>query len=404
MKIPVVLIGEDSIALASLRQQLEKDASFLVHRKPSSFVEATELLQEHPGPTIAVVDLGRDPDKVFHSAETFTLHFPNVHLIMTAADSSSQIILRALRVGAAEFFSQPFNWPEVLQSFGRLREKIQTHMATQSQQGHLVTIFSSKGGVGTSTVTANLGVALATSLQKTVGLVDLVLQFGSLTSFLNLDASYTILDFAKNLQRIDPLFIEGSLAKHSSGVRVLAEPSYAEEADKITASDIDQILNGLVQSFDYVLVDAPKEFDELSFVALDKADLILFVMEMSIPALRSAYKALESFERLRIDTKKVRLILNRYEKNKLLSQEAVEKTVSLPTFFALPNDYPTAITAINQGVPIQNTSPSSKLAKSYKSLAETLVRELSYVPTQRPEPESKKTSLLSRLLPIRHAR
>lgn len=404
MKIPVVLIGEDSIALASLRQQLERDASFFVNRKPYSLDEATELLQRTSGPVVVVVDLGRDPDKMFQALEGFTQQFSNVSLIMTTADSSSPIILRALRSGATEFFSQPFNWPEVLQSLERLRNRIHLHTATHRQLGHLVTVFSSKGGVGTSTVTTNVSVALATAQQKTVSLVDLVLQFGSLTSFLNLDASYTILDFVKSLQRVDPLVIEGSLAKHGSGVRVLAEPTNAEESGKITASDIDQIFDSLTQAFDYVLVDAPKAFDELSFVALDKSDLILFVMEMSIPALRSAHKALDSFERLRIDTKKVRLVLNRYEKTKLLSQESVERTLAVPTFFSLPNDYPTAITAINQGVPIQEANPSSKLAKNYRILAETLVRELSYVPTQRPEFDNKKKSLLSRLLPIRSAR
>ena len=75
----------------------------------------------------------------------------------------------------------------------------------------------------------NLASNLA-SRNKSVCLVDLVLQFGSVTSFLNIDATYTILDLAKNVKRIDPLLLDGSLVKHSSGVRVLAEPFYAEDA------------------------------------------------------------------------------------------------------------------------------------------------------------------------------
>src|SRR5581483_2057652 len=226
IKIPVILIGEDSIALASLRQQLEKDPGFVVHKRPSGFGEAAELLQKAPTSAIVVIDLGRDPDKVFQATEDFKRHFPHTHLIMTTADNSSPVILRALRTGAEEFFSQPFNWPEVMQSFERLRERITEYVITHRQQGHLLTVFSAKGGVGTTTVTTNLGVALTTTQQRTVCLVDLVLQFGGLTSFLKLDASYTILDFIRNLQRIDHLFIDGSLGRHMSGVRVLAEPTY----------------------------------------------------------------------------------------------------------------------------------------------------------------------------------
>lgn len=404
IKIPVVLIGEDSIALASLRQQLEKDPSFFVHKRPSGFGEAADILQKSATPAIIVIDLGRDPERTFQAAEDFKRHFPNSHLVMTTADNSSPVILRALRTGAEEFFSQPFNWPEVIQSFDRLREKVTMYVATHKQRGHLLTVFSAKGGVGTTTITTNLGVALTTNQQKNVCLIDLVLQFGGLTSFLNLDATYTILDFVKNLQRIDHLFIEGSLVKHSSGLRVLAEPTQAEEATKITSNDIDQTLDTLTDVFDFVVVDTPKEFDETSFVALDKADRILFVLEMSIPALRSAHKAMEAFDRLRIDTKKIRLIINRHEKSKLLSQESIESTLALQTFCTLPNDYPVAISSLNQGVPILDTSPHSKLAKSYRSLAIAVDRDLAMLPIARPSLEQKKSGLLSRLLPARNVR
>ena len=206
------------------------------------------------------------------------------------------------------------------------------------------------------------------------------------------------------LFRSDPMFLEGSLVKHSSGVRVLAEPSYAEEAARVTASDIDQILAVLMQAFDFIVTDTPKELDEVSFEALEKAQMILFVMEMNIPALRSAHKAIESFERLRINPKKLRLVLNRYEKSKLLTPEAVEKTLGLDTFWILPNDYPTAVTAVNQGLPIQDTSPHSKLAKSYRGLAEAVLHDLSPVSTGKTLAEDhKKIGLFSRWMARRRA-
>ena len=162
---------------------------------------------------------------------------------------------------------------------------------------------------------------------KSVCLVDLVLQFGSVTSFLNIDASYTILDLVKNLKRIDPLFLDGSLVKHASGIRVLAEPFYAEDARRITPADIDEILDVLSQSFDFVVVDTPKEFDDMLALVLDKANLILFITEMDVPSLKSAHRAFELFERMGIYDKKIRLILNRYVKSKLMTLESVEKAL-----------------------------------------------------------------------------
>jgi pilus assembly protein CpaE len=349
-----------------------------------------------------VVDLNWEPENTLRSIEALKLKFPQLHLVLTAAENTPNILLRALRAGVEEFLAQPFDWPEVMQAFDKIRERIDHQNTTGERQGHIVTVFSTKGGVGTTTVATNLAVSLATQQQQACCIMDLVLQFGAVTSFLGLEPTYTILDLARNLLRIDSLMLEGSLVKHASGERVLAEPFQVEEASRVTATDIDQIIDALVQTFDFVVIDTPKEFDETSFLALDRAHVILFVTEMSVPSLRNAHRALESFERLHINPGKVRLILNRYEKSKLITIASVEKTLATPAFWTLPNDYPTAVAALNQGVPIQDTSPHSKLAKSYGGLAEALVREFSSEADRQHRGEEKKASFFSRWLPTRN--
>ncbi len=400
MRPTVVLIGEDSLALASLRQHLEKETRFFVQKKIQGFPDAIDALGKNPGLTLAVVDLNWEPEKTFRTVEEVKLQFPELHLILTSAESTPETLLRALRIGAEEFLPQPFDWPEVMRAFDKIRERMMQQTTGAAKQGQIVTVFSTKGGVGATTVATNLAIALATRQKRSVCVVDLVLQFGAVTSFLGLEPSYTILDLAKNLQRIDTLMLEGSLVKHTSGVRVLAEPFQVEEATRVTAEDIDHILDALVQTFDFVVIDTPKEFDETTFLALDRSHLVLFVTEMNVPSLRNAHRALESFERLRISPDKVRLVLNRYEKSKTITIESVEKTLTVPTFWTLPNDYPTAVAALNQGAPIQEISPNTKLAKSYAGLAEALVQEFASSTSHQHEAE-KKPGFLRRWLPTR---
>ncbi len=404
MKLPVVLIGEENIALASLRQHLAKDPDFPVDHKIHSFAEAEEALRKKTGPVLVVVDISREAEQAFRTAEDLKLTLPHIHLLMTSADNNPQTILRALRSGAEEFFTQPFHWPEVAQCLERMRQKIALHRANGSEPGAMITIFSSKGGVGSTTVATNLAVALTAAQQHEVCLVDLVLQFGTVTSFLNLDASYTILDLVKNLQRIDSLFLDGSLIKHPSGIRVLAEPFHAEEASRITPADIDSTLDTLVRAFDFVVVDTPKEIDEVVFPALEKAHLILVVMEMNVPSLKSVHRALASLERLGIPLHKIRLVINRYVASKLMTLESVEKTLAIKVFWTLPNDYPTAIGALNQGVPILDINPKSRLAKSYRELAGAIREELAVAAGRKSAGEDRKPGLFSRWLPLRSAR
>lgn len=399
MRLPICLIGEDSLALAALKQQLEKEASVSVDPRIHAYGEAFEAMKSRSGPLVAVVDINRDPERAFSVAEQIKSKLSNVRLVMTSPTGAPDAILRAMRSGAEEFITQPFNWVEVLKSIETIRKKIDVHATKTTERGHILAVSSNKGGVGSTTAATNLAACLVAE-KKSVCLVDLVLQFGSVTSFLNIDASYTILDLVKNLKRIDPLFLDGSLVKHASGIRVLAEPFYAEDARRITPADIDEILDVLAQSFDFVVVDTPKEFDDMLALVLDKANLILFVTEMDVPSLKSAHRALELFERMGIYDKKIRLILNRYVKSKLMTLESVEKALGVKVFWTLPNNYPVAIAAVNQGLSIQECDAKSDIAKSYAGLTDSVLNTFMLSGASRSEyQDEKRSGFLGRLLP-----
>jgi pilus assembly protein CpaE len=401
MKFPIVLIGEDSLTLASLKQQLEKEAAFYLEPRVLTYAEAFEGLRNKTGPTIAVVDLTRDPERAFTIAEEIKFKLSYVRMVMTSPNSNPETILRAMRSGAEEFLTQPFNWAEVFKSFDAIRKKIDIHTNRIGERGHIIAVCSNKGGVGSTTVATNLAANLVNH-KKSVCLVDLVLQFGSVTSFLNIEASYTILDLAKNLKRIDPLFLDGSLVKHASGIRVLAEPFYAEDARRITPADIDEILDVLAQSFDFVVIDTPKDFGEMLALVLDKAHLILFATEMDVPSLKSAHRAFELYERMGIYDKKIRLVLNRYVKSKLMSLESVERALGVKVFWTLPNNYPVAIAAVNQGLSVEECDPRSDIARSYVGLTEAVME--SFVPSgtlSADNQDEKSPGLWARLMPAR---
>ena len=301
-----------------------------------------------------------------------------------------------MRSGAEEFLTQPFRWPEVLLSLQSIRTKIHQHRPGDNH-GRIITIFSNKGGVGATTIATNLAVTLASRKQTSVCVVDLVLRFGCVAGFLNLEPIYPISDLAGNSRQVDLMLLEGSLIKHSSGVRVLAEPSRSTEASGITPSDIARILDALAQSFDFIIVDVPKEFDDTAFVALEKADAIFLVAEMNVPALRSLHRGIEFFEGLGMESK-IRLILNRYVKNKLISPESVEKTLGVKVLWSLPTDYPVVITALNQGLSLQESDPKSEIARSFQGLADVVLDLFSVTHDQKSGAQGKREGILTRLL------
>ena len=63
MKLPICLIGEDSLALASLKQQLERESSVSVEPRVFTYGEAFDGLKTRSGSIVAVVDINLDPER-----------------------------------------------------------------------------------------------------------------------------------------------------------------------------------------------------------------------------------------------------------------------------------------------------------------------------------------------------
>jgi hypothetical protein len=100
MKLTICLIGEDSLSLASLKQQLDKEASASVEPRIYGYGEAFDGLKNRNGPVVAVVDINRDPERAFVVAEQIKLRLANVRLVMTSPIGAPDMILRAMRSGA----------------------------------------------------------------------------------------------------------------------------------------------------------------------------------------------------------------------------------------------------------------------------------------------------------------
>src|SRR3970040_1279965 len=94
MKIPICLIGADTLALASLKQQLDKDAAFSVEGRAYAYGDAFEGLRNKSGPIIAVIDLNQDPQRAFGVAEEIKFKLPSIRLIMTSNNGAQNGIGR----------------------------------------------------------------------------------------------------------------------------------------------------------------------------------------------------------------------------------------------------------------------------------------------------------------------
>ena len=91
-----------------------------------------------------------------------------------------------------------------------------------------------------------------------------------------------------------------------------------------------------------------------------------------VPTIRNVSRYLEILERLEIEREKVKLIINRYQKKNRLTLRDVEAALDMETFWTIPNDFQPVSLGIDGGVPAVIEAPRSKVAQSFKDLADCL--------------------------------
>src|SRR5688572_16036269 len=154
-------------------------------------------------------------------------------------------------------------------------------------QGRIVTVFSPKGGVGKTTVSVNLALALADKGARQVCLVDLDLAFGDVAITMQLFPSHSIEHAIGAENALDASIVDPLLTRHADSLMVLAAPSMPDARDRVTPALVSRMLRTLQQQFDFVVVDTAPNFDEQTLTALDEVDECIIVATLDVPTLKN---------------------------------------------------------------------------------------------------------------------
>jgi pilus assembly protein CpaE len=323
----------------------------------------------HLRPSAAVITLGPNTDQGVALIERLTAEGVPTALICAARDASPELILRSMRAGAREFLRLPVIKEEFDTVLARTAEVCATRVEMPKKKGRMIAVFSSKGGCGTTFMATNLAAATA---RPTV-LVDLNLQAGDLPLFLGIEAKYSIADMVENRVRMDDSLLTSYVTPYSSNLALLAAPREADSADDIEPEHVFEALERLRERYEYVVLDPQHTFDAITLAALDQADDIVLVLTLDIPAIRSAQRSLEIFDRLGYPRKKVRVIVNRWSKQIDLDLRQVEKFLGEPVVGFVPSDYQPVVNSINLGQPLVLSGSASKIATEIRRITATIL-------------------------------
>ncbi len=349
-------------------------------------------LRSHPGELVVVLGPSVSDEAAAAFAGRNRILRPALGVILVRPTVDNGVLADALRSGMSEVVET--GDATGLREAVRRADEVARAMAENLElpadlaQGSLVTVFSTKGGVGKSLVATNLAAAMADQGQR-VCLVDLDVHCGDVAIMLQLSPLHSLADLFQLSGEIEASGVESLLTEHSERLNVLAAP--VQLGSPVPSEPIGSLLKTLKGMFDVVVVDTSGTFDDYVLQALDHSDLLVLVGTLDIPSLKSLKLAMGTLDLLNLPRETWRLVLNRADAKVGLSPNEFEETLGFKATVSIASSRD-VLTAVNRGEAIVRVNRGHQASKALSSLASSLVRDAS---VER-EPETQENEQRSR--------
>ena len=298
---------------------------------------------------------------------------PTLPIVLVADGLTTDVLRAAIRVGFKDVIDAPLNQTKIDTMLGHIEkaEAIQgRELKPKARIGKVITIMSPKGGAGKTMTSSNVGLALAmmSGTPERIVIMDADLQFGDICISLQVEPQHTIVDAARDIDKLDEQLLDSLLATHSSGLRVLSAPLEPSLADEVSTQVVVKTLGMLKRMFDYVVIDTAPFLDEPVLSILERSDVVLLVVDMDLPAVKNAKLALDTLKLIKFPFEKIKLILNRVNSKARLDIHELERSLGLEVQAAVSSDK-LVPRAVNEGEPVVSLYPRSRVAKDLRGVA-----------------------------------
>jgi len=367
--VKIAVLSRDERRLIDLARQLRSrpaaDEVDMIGGTPARLT----TLPDEAVPDVLVVDQPRADEGELDQLERLGQLFPGMSFIVLSGDLSQQFLLQAMRAGVREVLPAMPEAAVLGQALDRIADKLGQQGASA---GRVLAFISCKGGSGSTFLATNLAYALSAA-GKRVALIDMNLQFGDASLFVSdTKPLATLSDVANQIHRLDPSFLASSMVAVTPNYGILAAPADPAQASDVKPEHIDAIVKLARRQYDFVVLDVGRSLDPVSIRALDHADTVYPVLQMTLPYIRDGKRLLTVFRNLDYGKDKIELIVNRHDKNSDIRLRDLEEAFDTIALRTMPNHYDAAAKSVNQGVPVTRLVPDSPLSAALQAMAADL--------------------------------
>ena len=235
-------------------------------------------------------------------------------------------------------------------------------------EGHSVSIFAPKGGVGKTTIAVNMAVALRQQTRTEVLLLDADVGVGNVTSVLDVPYRHGLADLADSPPEdwTDAAFEQCVSTHAGSGVRVLTWGTDPAESERVSVDLLLAALRWGRNHHSFVIIDNHPGYDDRTMAMLAVANEIILVVTPEVGALRNSSQFLELARELGLGDN-IRVVVNRA--NHGIRSQDMASALGLPISATVVSNGPKAVIASNEGNPVVMKFPKEKISDDLHRVA-----------------------------------
>jgi len=275
------------------------------------------------------------------AVEALRMHAPAVPIVILSGLDSEAFALRAVQIGAQDYLVKRKMEPDLLcrsLRYAIVRQKSQADCSrTESQAApvRVIGCIGAKGGVGTTTVACHSALELKRQTGQRILLADLNMSGGSVGFLTKAKSTYTILDAANDLLRLDGSFWEKVVSNGPEDLEVLPLTAPICSDEQIQPDRIRYVLSFLRSLYPWMVLDLGRLGPFPASLLSDLTDLLL-VTTFDLPSVSETRRVVQRLAELGFESRRVTLIVNRVPKMDCVAAREVSKVLGIPASIILP--------------------------------------------------------------------
>jgi pilus assembly protein CpaE len=319
----------------------------------------------------------------------------NIRVILIAEDVSPAALHQLLRQGADEFVPYPLPENELEAAIQRIRapepapilpaadehSAAKTRKSTHDREGVVMAVQGIAGGTGATTFAVNLAWELCNVAKKgktnpRVCLLDLDLQYGSVSTFLDLPRREAVFELLSDTESMDGDSFTAAMIGYEEKLQVLTSPTDMLPLDLIGSDDINRLIAMARQHFDYVVIDMPRTLVQWTEAVLNSAHIYFALLELDMRSAQNALRLKRALQAEDLPFQKLRFAMNRAPGFTDLSGKSrvkrMAESLGISIDLMLPDGGKQVTQGADHGMPLALSAAKNPLRKEIAKLALSL--------------------------------